>query len=48
MFLNDSIERQTTCELELDAIAEDILNPNMDKGKKKAILYKFKTIQLKI
>ena len=32
LLLNESIERQTTCELELDAKADDILNPNMDKG----------------
>lgn len=31
MFLDKSVERQSTCELELDACAENILNPTMDK-----------------
>lgn len=31
LLLNENIERQSTCELELDASALDILNPNMNK-----------------
>lgn len=31
MLLDEKIERQSICELELDALADDILNPNMDK-----------------
>lgn len=32
MLSNENIERQSLCELELDASGEDILNPTMDKN----------------
>lgn len=37
MLLDETIERQSICELELDCVSENILNPNLDKGKKRII-----------
>ncbi len=32
MLLNQEVERQSTCELELDVKAEHIQNPKLNKG----------------
>ena len=45
MLLDETIERQSICELELDCVSEHILNPNLDKGKKESYINPNKPIE---
>ena len=47
MLLDETIERQSICELELDCVSENILNPNLDKGKNYMKIQKIKRYSIK-